>query len=294
MIRVGTRRSQGTVSVIALFRGRGAGSLCLAAGLIALLLATGPAFGLGVGTASLPGGPPYSRIHPDTTFTFTSFAHSPARDLSIYTGPSIAADGWTMIAAMDKPYFGDNPVTGNYIQGTYRSEVWRNNTTNYLLFAYHLRAAGNVPIATGTIAGYQYDAGSPADSVNIVDAGILHLNGPATFLDDDPLRIQRNTPSGSSNPALALFFVQNPYTLTQGYGLRPGYPADFYFQTESTSYSLSVATLQDSGISAGDIPVFVPGGFGQAVPEPLSMLGVALGLGGLAGYVRRRKRMTRR
>ena len=101
-----------------------------------------------------------------------------------------------------------------------------------------------------------------------------HPNGGDDFADGDVLHLER-----FAEEVLFHFEAQGTQEL-----LLPGESsAWFYVETDATDYTGGLATVQDSGSSAGGIPVLVP------LPEPATLGLVGLGGMGLLLWRKRRR-----
>lgn len=183
---------------------------------------------------------------------------------SVYTGPGLAGEGWTLVDTLDTGF-----NSGIDFAGIFRSAVWESDVNGNLLFAYQIAntGAGAAPrsIRVGNIVDY-------AAPVLGADCGVLHDNGSSDYASGDVLVLERYI--GELSFA---FEAQGTQHL-----LPPGdTSAWFYIETDVTAYTDGLATVQDSGKSAGEIAVLVP------VPEPATL---ALLAAGAAGVVLRRRR----
>ena len=183
---------------------------------------------------------------------------------SVYTGPGLAGDGWTLVDTLETGF-----NSGIDFAGIFRSAVWESDVNGNLLFAYQVQNTGSGPaprsIRVGNIVTY-------AEPIAGEDCGVLHDNGTGDYVAGDVLMLERYVGELSFT-----FEAQGTQKL-----LPPGdTSAWFYIETDVTDYTDGLATVQDSGKSAGEIAVYVP------VPEPATL--ALLTVGGLGVLLRRRR-----
>jgi hypothetical protein len=156
------------------------------------------------------------------------------------------------------------------LTGTIRSEVYRHGTDAHLLFVYTIT---NDPNSTQGVAFANL---VDWDNIKIIDAGEIALEaGIQNFytysrLDTGPgnLRFTFRTDTG------------------EGALLEPGDESTHgYAETDAPVIARGYATVQDEGLSQDAIPVLVP----TYIPEPLTMVGLLMGLGGIGAHIRRRR-----
>jgi hypothetical protein len=188
---------------------------------------------------------------------------------SVYLGGPLGANGWASAASLDTDF-----TNGLQLEGTIRTEVWRNDADGHLLFAYQVENTGSSVdgrnIRVGNIAGYE-------GAIGVIDCGIIHPGGTDAFVQGDILALDRD-----AAPSVQFAFEAQQAAIVQKL-LAPGEVSSwFYLETDASQHTTSVASIQDSGQSQANIAVLVP-----LVPEPatLSVLGI-----GLAGLIVRRRR----
>jgi len=257
--------------------------LVIAACVVGVLALAMPALAVGSNTADLhlPGvGVPTWRVHPDT-FGGLDLAGS---HFTMFTDPGgLVGDNFTHLAALDVT---SAFSTGN-LSGILRSQIWQ-HADSHLLVAYQLENTGGVGFADmriGNIEGYERPVG-------VVDAGILQPGGDGSYGVGDVLEIGRTTDGVSAQLFFSFKSIDSSYSTLIPRNLEPGQQSSwFYADTDQDAWHLGAATIQNGGTSHDQIPVLVPGedlGTG-VIPEPLTALAVAAGLGALGGYIRRRR-----
>jgi hypothetical protein len=158
---------------------------------------------------------------------------------------------------------------GGYLAGTIYSEVYRHATDGHLLFVYTI--SNDEDSTTGIAFSNLVDW----DSIDITDAGELLEEAAVTpFL----------TYSRSSSGTNLRFTFQNDQE--EGALLMPGdVSTHAYAETDAKLIIRGLATVQDTALGEDNIPVLVP----TFVPEPLTMVGLFLGLGSVGVYIRKRR-----
>lgn len=155
--------------------------------------------------------------------------------------------------------------------GTLDSQVWQEQTTGELLFAYRLSndAASDVSLHTVNIAG----GWGQSPQWHTVDTGILDGQGkfPLTFQRyDDQVDIKFDAVNTSFQPVEEL--------------LQPGQSTDWmYIQTTALYYRTANATVQNGASSTGMIPTYAPANE-PLIPEPLTVITTLLVVGGVGRY----------
>jgi hypothetical protein len=175
------------------------------------------------------------------------------------------------IASLLSPF-----TNGAQVKGTILSEVYR-HTDGHLLFAYTYTNTGTPGVDYGFSTSNIY--GSCLACVEVIDAGELQqVSGYTAGMDP------RSYSRLSAQPGVIRWYWLAP--LSGGALLAPGDTSTtMYIEVDAKNWSLGVSTVQDSGQSKEQIPVLVPG----FIPEPLTMLGMFLGLGGVGAYIRKRR-----
>jgi len=201
------------------------------------------------------------RDHPDPALSL------PGPDFNVYTGAALPA-GWTLQASLSVNFANSN------MYGRLDSQAWQ-YTDSHMLFAYRVAntgVSGNAAIRSGNVTGF-------ASGWKFLDSGILDYGGDVAFDQGDVLNLWRTNGQAQQFG----FSFQSYYPFMEKL-LMPGETSSwFYFETDAWSWTIGTATVQDSGASASPIPVLIP------VPEPVTMAGMLLGIGGLTGYVARRR-----
>ncbi|MFP4106476.1 MAG: hypothetical protein ACLFVU_10355 [Phycisphaerae bacterium] len=238
-----------------------------------LIVPAQQALAIGGSSASLPS-PSFSRAHPDTTFDPPHF--------NLYTGDDLGSE-WTLFATQSAD-FDEHPVVG-----TLTSQVFQ-HSSGRLLFRYQLSNTGEEELGqpADIFRTANIDSWSPA--VPIIDSGIwVPGRDPEEFVQGDPATIGRA--EGSGDNGQVNFAFEAGTGTPQGSTLEPGETSAWvYYETMAATYTEAFATIQDSGDSADDVLAFAPGLEPLIIPEPLTMLAVGLGLGGLARYAKKRRR----
>lgn len=201
------------------------------------------------------------RIHPDSSLNLLG-----PREFNIYTGVSLPAE-WQLMDSLDAYY-----VDGLTVDIS--SRVYQHNTDGHTLFLYAITNYGPVPVRSGNVAGF-------AAGWEFLDVGIWHPGGDEDYVTNDVLTLGRPANGKQLDFALQGFtmsgwneqLLEVDQTTTW-----------FYAVTDAPSWQIGKATVQDSGLSASPVPVLVP------VPEPVTMAGMLMAMGGVAAYVRRRQR----
>ena len=252
---------------------RGPPIAMVAAIAIGLVLAMcGSAHALGAKDLPLGSSP---RYHPDDILNMWP------RDFYVYTGAALPAE-WALEASLSVDFMNGK------MWGTMTSQVWQ-HTDEHTLFAYQLDNTGDehVPppipceMRTGDIMmGF-------APGLEFLDVGILDYNGDVNFDDGDVLKMEHYSldPGGQEQFAFSFEAENSDGGFTEEW-LLPGETSSwFYIETNAEAWQRGLAGIQNGGSSVSNIPVLVP----APVPEPVTLLGMLLGIGTLAGYVRRRR-----
>ena len=264
-------------------------AVLLAAGLMLTLATT--AHALVDPAATLPLAPGIdTRYHPDTSVTNPLFPK-----FNVYTGASMPAN-YTLKASLASGF------TDNLMWGTMTSQVWQDmdpTGDGRLLFAYQIQNTGNlhaldaVSMRTGNVTGF-------GSGVQFLDCGILDFgrfvdedgdgeeewdDGDVDFDQGDVLSVTHDADSGGTEQFGFSFETEvNRW-------LKPGETSSwFYFEADTPEWCRGIATVQDGGSSADEIPVLVPKGLGAPIPEPVTLLAVLAGVGAIGRYARRRSR----
>ena len=238
---------------------------------LALPAAAAPALALSVlGSPAADLDPGETRFHP---------YHSkvpPALDKFNVVAPPVPSE-WQFQAALTSPFYGSVASPGAEVTGVLYSEVYKHQTEGHTLFLYKIwnsGKAGGYPdesIKRANVAGF-------AQGWEWLDVGILADR--KTFVAGDPVALGLFSPT--EGPQFAIIFDLNGLVTEL---LDPNETTPWvYAVTDAPSWRIGAATVEDSGISVSPIPVLVP------VPEPVTTAGMVLGLGCLAGYVRKRGR----
>lgn len=240
----------------------------LALGVWAVLFCASSAWALGVGTAALP--------HGGTLYApGTLYSGLPGPDYySVYLAPAVPTN-YFLVADIIAPHAN---LTGD-LQGTLDSQVWREQTTGELLFAYRLHnsAVSTKSVHTVNIAG----GWGNSPQWDIVDTGILAGQG------DFPLTFQRYADQVDINFDVTIF-VFDPTSglipVTVENLLDPGFSTDWmYLQTTALYYRTANATVQNGSSSTGTIATFAPAEE-PLIPEPLTVVSALLVVGGVGRY----------
>ena len=243
--------------------------MCTATCLIAALVVAG-----GVGATTL--------VSPPTPMALGSFLVPPSGGANAYAVESVEYNiytgglgGYTFQAATNQSY---SATSGGIILNlTFESQVWQDNATNELLFLYRVSndAGSNTAIQSVTIALFD-------DLVNITDSGVWD-QGRSTglaFQHGDPTKLNRGPATLNQ-----FSFDYKPDDNNPAPALSVGEVGSWvYVGTDYPYYTYGLATVQD-GTSQANIQVLVP----TTIPEPITMAGMLMAVGGLAGYIRRRR-----
>ena len=243
-------------------------AMCVAVAIGIILAMTGSAYALS--TADLPLGS-IPRYHPDPDDILKLWD----REFFVYTGAALPA-AWTLQDSLSVDFH------NGVMYGTLDSQVWQ-HTDGHTLFAYQLDNTGDQFIAnpcemrTGNIDGF-------AAGWEFQDVGLLDYNGDVNFDDGDVLKMEHSLDTMGTEQFAFFFETTNrEFGVTEEW-LLPGETSTwFYFETDATAWQTGIASVQNGGSSASAIPVLVP------APEPVTVLGVLIGIGTLGGYIRRRR-----
>ncbi len=214
------------------------------------------------------------RYHPDPDDILKMWP----RDFYVYTGAALPAE-WTLEESLSVDFNSGN----GKMWGTMTSQVWQ-HTDEHTLFAYQLDNTGDehVPppipceMRTGDISGF-------APGWEFLDVGILDYNGDVNFDDGDVLKMEHYLLGGQEQFGFSFETVNRDFEFIEEW-LLPGETSSwFYVETNAGAWQRGFAGIQNGGSSVSDIPVLVP------APEPVTLLGMLLGIGTLAGYVRKRR-----
>jgi len=249
-------------------------AVILAAGLMLALATT--AHALVVPAAPLPLAPSIdTRYHPDTSLNL--FANT----FNVYTGASMPANYTSKVSLPS-----DFTSTSTLMSGRMTSEVWQNTSNGNLLFAYQISNTGTVVMRTGNVTGF-------GSGVEFLDCGILHFghpDGDVAFDQGDVLVLTHAVTQGTEQ--FGFFFETEDFDGAEvDRWLEPSQTSSwFYFEADTPEWCRGIATVQDGGSSADEIPVLVPKGLGAPIPEPVTLLAVLAGVGAIGRYARRRSR----
>ena len=231
---------------------------------VGLVLAwPGAANAIGMGAALLPADTTESLYHPD----LWDGASLPG--FSTYSG-DLSADNFTLFETLASPF--QSPDGHG---GVLRSQAWQHDTDGHMLFLYQVELnAGSAYIARGSIFGY--------DQFGITDAGIMDSG----FDDGDIVLLKR---SAGAPGQVNLYFSYRREGDVIGDNSISSW---FYLETDARMYGAAGwASFIGGGAAIGDVSALVPTELVPAeghMPEPLTVIGIFLGVGGVAGYARRR------
>jgi len=202
------------------------------------------------------------RVHPDSDLGLSG-----TLKFNVYTETSLPAE-WQLMASLDAHFEDDLTVD-------ICSRVYKSSTDGNTLFLYQITNYGPDPIRSGNIAGF-------AAGWEFIDVGVWHPGGDADYAEYDVLTLGRP----ANGKQLEFEFQASKAPSGRNEQLLPVGETTtwFYAVTNAPSWQVGRATVQDSGLSASPVPVLVP------VPEPMTMAGMLMAVGGVAAYVRRRRR----
>jgi hypothetical protein len=166
------------------------------------------------------------------------------------------------------------------------------NANHQLTFEYQFNEQGTSEIETASFASAPWqgvaitDAGSDGTGHSQADSGSTY-----TWNTGDPYSISRaNAQNGTvQNPYIS--WSSTPYgTYLVGSGTEAltGLSANIWFSTDATGWQYSDTSFQDSS-ATGSAQLLVPGTTPPAVPEPITMAGLLLGVGALGRYWSRKQ-----
>lgn len=236
--------------------------LAVAAAVGLLLASAVPAMALSVlvsPAADLPAG--QNRIHPDATLGLLGSS------FNVYLGAAMPA-AWVSMKSLTTPF------SNQQVAGTFYSEVYRHSTDGHTLFTYKIHNTGSTEIRSGNIAGF-------ASGWEFLDSGILDIGGDVAFNPGDVLKLHR--PENGTQLNFAFEAMDSSFATVEKLLAPTETSSWFYAVTDAPSWTIGQATVQNTGSSASPVAVLVP------VPEPLTVLGVFMGVVGVGSYVRRRR-----
>jgi len=216
------------------------------------------------------------RYHPDDALNLF------ARDFNVYTGATMPA-GWASVDTLSVDF------TDHLMWGTMTSQVWQ-YTDGHLLFAYQVQNTGDQYLSPGAVVMRTGNVSCFDPGWQFQDCGILDFGGDEAFDQGDVLKLTLTADSGGKEQFGFVFETLDRTGTLVTKWLAPGQTSSwFYFETNATNWQLGQATIQDGGSSADDIQVLVPDRDLGFIPEPVTLLGLAIGVAYLGGYLRRRR-----
>lgn len=256
------------------------GAVCV--GLVActlLLLPVQEAWALGGSNKGLS--PGAYRDHPDPTLI-----GSGPTFFNVYMGIWPDPANWVL----------QNNIVGTFdsgpgpkiVKGSIESWAYQSTADNHILFLYQITMdPASESHGEGNLGKYPANCG-------VRDSGVFG-NDTNAFNSNDVLRLTRDI---NGNP-LAPYDIKWEFAFgVNNNKLLGGTTSSvFYIDTNWDSWALGGATFQNSQVSAFTNPneqqfVLVPDPAGTTldpIPEPMTMMAVMMGIGGLAGYVKKRR-----
>jgi hypothetical protein len=239
---------------------------CSLVGILGLALAATPIFADPLGPNSVLfnpelGGPP------DFTESSLALAH-----------PSFSV----LVASLTNPFV--ELATNPGINGSLTSNVWRDPSTSALAFEYMFSSTGPSSLIRSTMGG---SVNLPWLGVNVLDVG-ADGSGSSTpaanspnWSDGDPAFVTRDASSNGAGIAIQWRMVLEGTRLAGG-----DTSSNIWFVTNATDYRNISVGLQDSGAVSGVTGL----GPVQPIPEPGTVLLTGIGLIGLCGMLRKKRR----
>lgn len=172
------------------------------------------------------------------------------------------------IAELSSPFSAMSLDGNHWISGTVYSEVYRHAADKHLLFVYTFTNddSSNEALAYANLIDW--------DNVKIIDAG--EMSEEAGIVDF--YTYQRLAASPGE--------LTYAWDKTGDVMLEPGDVSTHgYAETNVPFITRGEAAILNTGVSAHQIPVLVP----TVIPEPLTMLGLFMGLGTVGAYIRKRR-----
>lgn len=179
------------------------------------------------------------------------------------------------LATLVSPYLQNAGAPG--ITGQVTSWVFQDPGTGNLGFQYHFTSTGTSPLIRASLNGEWL-------GVTVVDAG-ADASGSSTqvgalgWTDGDPEQIQREATILGEDVIFQWLVGNNGTVLASG-----DTSSLIWLDTQAPWYKVDLVGLLDSG-AASSAGVLTPG----PIPEPITMIGLVMGVGGVAGYIRKRR-----
>lgn len=212
------------------------------------------------------------------TVLYAPGVSTPAYNVFTYTGSretALNTEGYTFAASLTEPFCN----TQGDFHGTAWSEAWRSGDPDgHMLFLYRLGVDNESEKVLQQGNVYDFNPGW-----DITDAGVIHAGTDTSFMHGDPLVLSRfAAPGPYQEEQVEFYFWQGETRELIVAGEQSSW---FYVETDAPDCTIGYFTVQDGGATES-VRALVP------IPEPLTVVGVFMGVCGLAGYLRRRKMLV--